>query len=336
MNMKKIMILAVAALATFVGCNKIETPSNDAKKVELSFVPMTGSVATRGYTTGTKFADEYLILNGPINIKCLRDMQISAYLYPQNGEPENYFVNKTFKHGDDNLWHNYVGTTLAPIYKPLGGKLEFLAYSLTSDAVNVDAAWDEDNAASKVVLSVPAENTQNDILFSSAYSSDGAGSPVEMTFKHAQAWLTFNLRGNREPNFHKPVVKDVRIELEDVYNAGTLTVSSNDGDALAEWDFSAVTRKNIDVDNIYEIQSLDDTKPGTFHMLIPQQKKTSFVIYYTLLNGEQFSYRFTTDKKTWLMGEHYVYDIFITANEVTVAPSVTLWNDVVPQSYSLD
>lgn len=329
--MKKTMILAVVALAAFVSCNKIETPSNDAKKVELSFVPMTGSVATRGYSTATRFSEENLGPAGEIGSGIPRDMQISAYLYPQNGEPENYFVNNTYKAGDDSRYHNFVGTTLTPVYWPLGGKMDFLAYSLTSDAVNVDAAWNEGNAASQVVLNVPAENTQNDILFASrsGLSLIGPGEPVSMIFKHAQAWLTFNLKGDTA--YGKTVVKINRIVLEDVYNAGELTISNNAGDALAEWDFSAVSRKNINVDNIYNITTINPTKPSSFNMLIPQQKKTSFVIYYSFLNdpAQELSYRFTTDKKTWLMGEHYTYNINIKVNEVTVQPSVTPW-ELVP------
>lgn len=61
-------------------------------------------------------------------------------------------------------------------------------------------------------------------------------------------------------------------------------------------------------------------------MLIPEQAKTAFVLYYTLgTDTKELSYRFTTDQKTWLAGEKYVYRINVSTQEITVDPSVTEW-----------
>ena len=323
--MKKTLILTVAALLAMVACNKIETPSNDAGKVELSFMPMTGNVATRGFTLKREFQYvEYSSTGAVVGDPTFRDMNISAYLYPQDGEPRNYFVNKSFKHASDgDFWRCGGSAGSDMIFWPVGGTLDFLAYS--SIYGGVTASWNADNAASEVVLDVPAESSQDDILFASAYGKEAphSAAPVPMVFKHAQAWLTFSLGANEGPD-NSFIVTLKRIELENVYNAGVLTINNNNGDALATWDFSKETRQDIDVDN--DSVSALGHKKQFLHMLIPQQEKTAFVIYYTLGDSDtELSYRFTTDQKTWLMGEHYTYNISITPQEVTVDPTVTPW-----------
>ena len=323
--MKKTLILAAAALFAFVGCAQIENPGNDAGKVEMSFVPLSGDVATRGYTTGTDFEETAKADLHADGTDKARDMQISAYLYPQNGEQGNYFVGKTYKQSTvgSATWCNFENDLHTPIYWPVGGTMDFLAYSL-SEEVNVDVVWNDENAASQVVLDVPGENSQNDILFASAYGkkAPSAATDVPMVFNHAQAWIEFALTGTPVN-----VVNLKRIELENVYNAGVLTINNNKGNATATWDFSAETKKNIEVDNEYTVTKLNSTAQF-LDMLIPQQKKTAFVIYYTLgEDTQELSYRFTTDQKTWLMGEKYVYNINITTTEVTVKPTVTVWAD---------
>lgn len=326
--MKRTLILAVAALLVSVGCNKIETSSSEAKKVELSIMPMTGNVATRGYTQKSEFQFQEFDQFGRMVKDTLRDMNISAYLYPQDGEPRNYFVNKLFRKAPDgDFWRNGgVPSMNNTIFWPVGGKLDFLAYSSTEGGLT--ASWNEDNAASQVVIDVPAECSQDDILFASACGKENImpAAPVSMIFKHAQAWLTFAISASEGPE-HASIVHLNRIELEDVYNGGVLKINSNNGDALANWDFSAETRQNVEVDNKWSVSELN-IKYQVLQMLIPQQEKTAFVIYYTLGDStNELSYRFTTDQKTWLMGEHYIYTIQISANEVTVNPIVTAWDD---------
>lgn len=334
--MKKTLILASMAALALVGCSKngMEVPESNMQ--EMSILPMIGNAAaTRGYTTGTAFM--YGKKEAPLVEVGYRTMQLSAYLYPQDGEQGNYFVNTTYAIGGDGLWHAQPN----PIYWPIGGTMDFLAFSM-SEEKNVNVVWNEDNAASQVVLSVPGENTQNDILFASAAGvkstvtggTAGSKGTVDMTFDHAQAWLQFNLTST-EPAGN--VVKFKRIVLEDVYNAGELTISNNGGEATAVWDFSGAAKQDIAVDDIQKVSD-KYLKPAStseiyygqqLNMLIPQQKKTTFVIYYTLgTDTQELSYRFDTDLKTWLMGEKYIYNICLNTSEVTVSPKVTKWDEI--------
>ena len=332
--MKKALLIAPLAVLALASCNKMDDPKvNPEMMNEMSFVAMNN--VTKGYALGTTFDDctyETLHVGQQLSY---RTMQISSYLYPQNGEEGNYFVNKTYAKGDGTSWWNVIPSTLAhdPIYWPVGGTLDFLAYSVSaekSSVKNINVEWDKENAASEVILKVPGENSQNDILFASAYGIKAPSShkDVPMTFNHSQAWLEFQLTGSVDTKYPSGIVKLSRIELEDVYNAGVLTIDNNKGNATATWDFSEETKKNIAVDNEYSVKQLNENVQY-LDMLIPQQKKTAFVIYYTLGNDTQeLSYRFTSDLKTWLMGEKYIYKINITTSEVTVEPKVTEWKPV--------
>ena len=139
----------------------------------------------------------------------------------------NYFVGTTFAKGEDGLWHSSPAS-----YWPVGGKMDFLAYSLSTEGSNVAVSWDAENAAEKVTLTVSAEESQNDILYASKYAvrtADHAGSSgaaIDMEFQHVQAWLEFAVTGSS-------LVRLKSIELVKVYNAGTLTISNNMGNAIA-------------------------------------------------------------------------------------------------------
>lgn len=333
--MKKIVFLAPLALLAMASCDdKQEMSPLNVNTPQISVVS-TVAKSTRGYSVSTDFY-ETLIKDLHVNKAATqpRVMNLSSYLYPQEGEEGNYFVGNTFKIAEkgSSFWRNFVDGEASPVYWPVGGKLDFLAYSLTSDATkSVSVEWDKENAASKVVLTVPGENTQNDILYSSVAGSqqDKGSGVVQMTFKHAQAWLQFAVRGyantyDKKDNF-KPVENQIhllKIELENIYNAGKLTIKNNGGDALASWDFCGLMKQNTPVDNNEDVKVLSD-KVQYLDMLIPGQQKQDFVIYYTLGDDPTvLKYRFDMDEDSWLMGYKYVYNITMTTNEITVEPSV--------------
>lgn len=380
--MKKTLILASMAALALVSCNKMESPSQAQN--EMSFIPMAGNndIATRGYSEDNVFYyTPFMNLHtagvvgdeGTIS----RDMHISAYQHPQNGSAGNYFVDNIFSQmGSTGVWGNYVNKVHTPVYWPIGCTLDFLAYSVaeevkatatTSTAMenhdHIKVVWDANNAASQVVLDVPGESSQDDILFASSSNrlSEKGHQSVAMKFKHAQAWLEFAFYGGGAENYpvslnpapddgtgtcsEQKAIYVTKIVLDDVYNAGKLTIDNNLGNAIANWDFSAETKKDIVVDdnwdnygkktfitnNSGEIETPlrnDVDKCAYFDMLIPEQKKTSFTIYYKLPGiVEEQSYHFTTDQKTWLMGEKYIYTIAISTHEITVTPTVQVWHN---------
>ena len=347
---KALLLISSLTLLAVAGCNKeTNVISEPSEPGELAVIPVNGDGAprmTKGYVEETKFAETYYSTLHGTKTEAPRTMQLSAYLTPQEGECKNYFVDKTYSKdpsSETTWWNtNTVGGAHDPIYWPVGGTLDFLAYSVSSETTgagksqNIKTVWDNTNAAQKVTLTVPGENTQNDILFASAYGveSKNGATPVAMTFNHAQAWLEFILTGSTDDVHKDGIVNVQKIELENVYNAGTLNITNNGGNATAKWDFTGMDKQNIAVDNFNENLKLNATAKY-LDMLIPQQTKTAFVIYYTLGSDTQvLSYRFTTDQKTWLMGEKYIYTINIATSEVTVAPSVIKWSNPADGGFS--
>lgn len=138
--MKKIMILAALTGFVFASCTNSEEELNEVSvQKEMSFVPVAQKGTRANYLEGTDFYyTEVANLHSSAAKTKWRDMKISAYLYPQSGEAGEYFVGNTFYNevAVNKPFYNYVdgGTpTHQPIYWPIGGKLDFLAYSTSEE-----------------------------------------------------------------------------------------------------------------------------------------------------------------------------------------------------------
>jgi len=331
--MRKILYLAAAAaLASLAACNKDGANAETVKAEEISFVSVTSP--TKGYISAATFYDTAIAeLHNAKPATTARDMQISAWLTPQNGVAGNYFVDYKYSKGDgtkETRWHHN-----PPIYWPVGGSLDFLAYSVQTPFDSKDVNW-ADNASESVVLNVLEDKLQDDIVFCAAQqsSTDGA-TAVAMEFQHAQAWIEFQLKMADAKMKDQLAVES--IEIEKLYTTGELTISRSAATASAKWNFRYEMARDFSMPDNYGLygsqqteapfsltNALDD-KVRYMDVLIPEQDKTAFVINYVLAGQpNKLSYRFTLDnaKKGWLMGEKYVYEIVFTTNEITVAPTV--------------
>jgi len=347
--MKKFIYFAaaMAALSTlFASCNKEDGPamSGDQKSYvneEISF--NTSAMKTKGYVAGATFFDTAIAElhagtdGAPSDVKEAREMKISSYLYPQTGSEGNYFVDYTYKQDEslfeDDKWHHD-----PKIYWPLAGKLDFLAYSAMKDFDAKDVAWNEKNASESLVLTVLEDRTQDDIVFCSVSgreSSTGA-TAVPMQFKHAQAWLEFQIKVANSDMEDKIAIEE--IVIENIYNDGELTIENNSGDAKATWSFRKSQSKDVTFDDEYSLygsQKADfslenaiDSEISYMDMLLPEQAKTSFVIKYVLAGQpNKLEYRYTLGTDNWLQGNKYIYEIQFNVNELTVAPTVKEYVD---------
>lgn len=322
---KRFFCAAVAILTLAAACDKSLPDAPEAVR-ELSVLASSDDVTTKGYTETDGFYETAIAdLHSDSKTPSPRAMLISSYLHPQNGSAEPYFTGNTFSYsGEGNVWWNTVGGEHEPVYWPVGGTLDLLAVSTSeTDTKAVTFGWDLSNPARELTLGVPAENSQNDILFASAYEvkSSGGSEALNMKFSHAQAWLEFQLTGGVAGG----AVQLKRIEIADAYNAGVLTVKNNRGNAVASWDFSAETRQNVTVDNVYSVSDLTD-EPQFLDMLIPQQPKTSLIVYYSLGDDPSvLSKAIRLEDATWLMGERYVYRINVSPSAVDVTASTASW-----------
>ena len=339
--MKKFICIAagMAALVALVAsCNKESAHgfSQDDQKqfINNEIAINTSAKATKGYVTGSTFFDTAIAElhagedGDPSDVKVEREMKISSFLHPQTGSEGNYFVDYTYAKGADGKWHHDPA-----IYWPFGGKLDFLAYSAMNPFDAKDVAWNEKNASESLVLTVLEDRTQDDIVYCSAVNCESANgaNAVPMQFKHAQAWLEFQIKVASEAMEDKIAIQD--IVIENIYNDGELTITNNSGDAKAEWNFRKSQSKNVIFDdqyNVYGTQKADfslenaiDSEINYMDMLLPEQAKTSFVIRYILAGQPNvLEYRYTLGTDNWLQGNKYVYEIMFNVNELTVAPSV--------------
>ena len=338
--MKKFIYLAATAAALTslpASCNKENAPaSGNEQNFSLSreIAVNTSAATTKGYVAGATFFDTAIAelhageAGAPSDNKVAREMKISSFLHPQTGSEGNYFVDYTYAKGADGNWHHDPA-----IYWPFDGTLDFLAFSSMIPFDAKDVAWNEKNASDNVVLTVLEDRTQDDIVFCSkaGCKSESGADPVSMQFKHAQAWLEFQIKVASEGMKDKLAIEEILIE--NIYNDGELTISNNNGDATAEWSFRKSQSKDVIFDdeyNLYGSQSADfslvnaiDEEISYMDMLLPEQSKTSFVIKYRLAGQPNLlEYRYTLGTDNWLQGKKYIYEITFSVNEITIAPTV--------------
>lgn len=339
--MMKTFFFAVAAVVALTACNKngstVDTPEMTK---EMSVMAVNQKSMTKGYATGATFEDiAYDEIHAADPHATPRTMMLSTYLTPQNGTPGNYFVAEEFAVNDvDNLWH-----ATPARYWPIGGTLDFLAYSVKNDFAEDKVHWDANNAAGSLSINVTPVYSQDDILFSSVSgrASSTGSAAVPMEFKHAQAWIEFRVCATKAD-----VVMLNEITLENIYDCGDLNIKNNGGDALARWDFREYRSADRTVDDTFEVYGstsgapkyiiVDDGDPASdtdweyLDMLIPEQGKTAIILKYELAGndaGQQLTYRFDLDNENWLQGKKYVYDITMSVNEITIQPSVATWGE---------
>lgn len=341
--------MAFATAASFVlilsGCNtdKVEP---ERKPAELTVNAVSRNM-TRGYVPGTAFEQVVNPSASPAETAVKRDLVISAYNVTDDAE---YFTGFTFKYISGNgVWSNFEGDTHKPIYWPLDNTLDFLAYSqsngITGDgSPKIKADW---SGARKVTLKVTAESTQDDILYAAANgmtsASSSSTSGFSMQFYHAQAWVTFNLKV--ASGCPTDVLKINAIEWQDIYSSGELTITNKGtagttGAAEAEWDFFSQCAGPVCADDLYNVlESPVGTTASRLDMLLPAQKHSGLIINYTM--GEKTGHmrinadRFTNTGTVWEMGRHYTYSLTFTVSEISIAPTVTLWDEVAANELEL-
>ncbi|MCQ2185055.1 MAG: fimbrillin family protein [Bacteroidales bacterium] len=358
--MKKILYCA-AGLMCLAACESENGVSSISAEnpLQQEICIRTAALKTKGFVTGTLFYDTAVAqLHAESPVTTPRTMQLSAYLTPQAGEEGDYFVDYTFSCDEDPdspTWrHN------PAIYWPVGGKLDFLSYSSQTPFDAKDVTWNEKNSASSVVINVLEDRTQDDIMYCSVsgQNSSGGASPVPMEFKHAQAWLEFQIKVAEAGTDGKAMEGKIAIksiEIENIYCSGELTIENNSGEAIADWSFRHEQSHNVLFDDNYGLYGGPGTGEGYpvtgalkkdisyMDMLIPgQQKKTAFVITY-LLAGQpkelKYRYDLTSGTAEWLCGARYIYEITFNINEITAAPTVKAYetgvvSELTPDSLS--
>ena len=284
---------------------------------------------TKSYVEGQELASTpqaFLHPGYPASSRMPRGIVLSAWHYPQSGEESEYFHAKVFSKAPDGVWH-----ATPAVYWPMGGRLDFMGYSADEPLPESAVAWGRGVSTERMTVDVDSTHTQDDILF--AYVAPRAsleGTPVEMVFKHAQAWLQFVLHAKDASV--EDVVTLHKVVFDDVYTQGRLEVTRPFGlEAEGIWTYRFDERYDKIVDDVTGIYGTTMKVQNKYlDMLLPEQKMKGFTLFYTLDGGDiMLEYHYILPSgDTWEMGKKYIYDITFSPHQIEIVPSVIDWSAV--------
>lgn len=342
--MKKLLILA-AAIAAMTACTKSTAVYEDSTEIGISPV---------NYIT-TK-------LNyGPIkdeNYPTSEDFGVFAYHTTDNagtsytegtGTLSLYLDNVGFTYKENGQWG---GKT--PYYWPRTGSLYFAGYSpLGADIQNVILSNADNRAATTTMnftnftqgsyaysdgTGTQTGNEMVDLMwFDLTSTSANTGAPA-VTFRHALSYLTFAFSASVDDIF---TVESVT--LKQVKSTGSFTSWDDTANAPA-WS-GQDNPNNISLYNTTAAVGRSATLKIDDVLVIPQQT-TEIEILYTqkaAANQPAITQTYSTvltggdpgsATNVWLYNRHYTYNIYFTADEIRITPSVTMWlpdvNNAIP------
>lgn len=313
--MKKLMILAGAALVALVACNKSETVVKESQS-EITFkVVSQPTTKADPELTGTSLGT---------------DNAYVIYASASSKTNAKYFTDQLFSYiTASTSWEaSSAAGTAAPIYWPFGGeKVDFLAYALKPAAKTaLSPAFNGTTSAQDfTITSWDTYANQYDVMYAvkNAQTSTTNGGVVAMEFEHAQALLSFTAVAS--------IASEVTINsitVKGLETVGTLKVDNEKTILDASWTLTAGADKTIK--NISSF-SVPITTPGHVgdNLLIPEQEAKTIVVNYTI-SGNTQDYELSIPRTTWKMGYKYVYALAFSLTEIVVTPTVVDWKTGTP------
>lgn len=220
-----------------------------------------------------------------------------------------------------------------PYYWPKTGSILFAAYT----PEDFSPALIHDLATNKFTLTdyeQPALKDTKDLLYS-CYTVPASAGTVDMAFRHALSWVTFEL-GSGNAN----VFKVQSIVIKNAAKKATAVLATAEGDNdNRTWTVSSTADLSVftgDETLGTSVEIADAKKCG---LVIPTSlKDVELVINYTMEYGaakpqaQVFSVALNTCKDakgtlidTWKAGNHYTYRLNFGRDEITIAPTVEQW-----------
>lgn len=327
--------MAVAATAMLTACEKTEmVPTGDAQ--EISFVAV-NKTATKLPVDGTVFGDS-------------DNMAVAAYIV-EGTTPANFFGYTLFEKKSDLIWSGVPAR-----YWPLTtSKINFLAVTVKGGGVeNTTVEFDDTTPASaaEVTLKGNATYDQNDLMFAAGQGTHSQGSKynaVPMVFKHALAWINFNVKTStqayNDTDKKGCTIKINSITLNSAVFDGTLSLVNNQYNSAGENATANVTAKwepaapaNLAVPKADGTTTADGVVLtgdyqlfGNGLLVVPDGYAGSFTINYTLTQSDNtantYDYTYNMPTGSWEMAKKYFYNINITLSEIEITPTVTDWNE---------
>lgn len=290
--MKRLFILATAAIVALASCAKTEVVYTDAPE-EIGFKAVTGAM-----TKGTLEAEHYT------------SMGVIAY---NEDMSEVYFPNTSFSNGGSG--NNWTGDRYWP--SEASTNLNFIYYApYAADAVF---------APNTLTLTIPDNSTaQTDWLYGAEITETNkntAGTTgVVVNLKHALAKVSVVLTTGDEDAF-----KFVSLTLNNTDQAGKLAIeypSLNVTPTPAE--------PAVKYNHVFTALAADDPIPASTEMgsiLVLPGEDTSLTFVYKIGDSSIENTETITLTSTWAASTHYIYTINLAGDEITMVPTVLDWTE---------
>ncbi len=352
--MKKLFLFSVAALA-FCACSSDEVVSeNNAanqQPKEISFTPLnkvnTRAASSNGAIEGTTF---------PTTL----DMKVAAWEQGTTGR--DFFGATDFKYnyagGNTGASHGWWGGSPARYWPLSPCYVNFLAITNANDDNATSVTWGNSGTntyASKVVVAMAdnyAYNTkQHDFMYAIGngqvtQSGNALTFPdkVDMTFKHAQAYLVFQVKA---ANVASKAIKIKNIEIYGARFAGTATITHTNYNAQTGqattlyWNPTTQTDVYKSILNNQTAKADEAASTALTESFVQMGKiivvpnmsaadtykdngTTKIKITY-YLDSKEYSYEYEVDNDTYEAGKKYVYNITFKLHEIFINPKVEDW-----------
>lgn len=263
---------------------------------EISFgVSSEGGAETRGLVEGATLYDSAT--------DSYRPLYVTAYLHAQHGSDSPYFTGECFSR-DVLSWKH-----TPSLYWPIGGVIDFIAYSAASPFLESDVIWGAGNSAERMRLHVGADRTQDDILFGSVWHAAGSpgGGSTDMTLYHSQARIDVTAVLSAGAAAIPVVIKDVI--LRNTYLMGVLNIENNYGSPTYAWDFRSAEARNRSMEDLSGVYgSVLTSSTVSVGMLIPEQPMQAIEVHYSV-GGVDDTAVLPLSHGTWIAGRRYVYSL---------------------------
>lgn len=292
--MKKIFILATAAIVAFASCTKSEVVYNQEPQ-EIGFRQFTGSM-----TKATNLSE---LTSGP------ETMGVFAHV---NGTDAEYFSNAKFvEPGSGNNWSGDPQR-----YWPLQNSLDFTIYAPYVSETDY-------TTASKTLTITVNDNTsgQDDFLYGvERYTNKTkADSPLAVVLKHALSMVSVKISSNTTGVFTV-----TKVEIIDPIQGGTIVVdyssttsvtvtpSSVTGNVIISSTETALTGDATDFGSKLVFPISPNTNAAKLKITYNMESATGLVAEVSLTDS-------------WETGKHYTYNVTFTATEILLTPTVEEW-----------
>lgn len=295
--MKRLFILATAAIVALASCAKTEVVYTDAPE----------EIAFKTYTD---------VMTKTLGESAYDNMGVIAY----QGN-DLYFDATTFEEGTP--WTAEAGNER---YWPATGDLRFVVYAPADGWTYAETTTP---AAKTLTATIPAGDEVPDYLYASEQpvgnkTDDAAG--VDVDLKHAAAAVVLNFQGEED------VVALTSVTLTGTIQSGTCTVDYVT--PAVTWNIGgAPTVDKEFLKNTDSPVAFSDSKTNQEYTtrVVPVTSQASTIVFNYTLNGSPASY--TIDAATlgnWVSGKKYTYSISIGATEIKVNPNVSNYTEETP------